>query len=82
MHGTGEKGKGKSARAAQKPGGGNWRDWRQRAVRDDGLTDTREIRVKTPFGDPSDAIVSARWKGSAWPFWRATDAGIVCCPAS
>jgi 5'-methylthioadenosine phosphorylase len=23
----------------------------------DGLTDTREIRVKTPFGDPSDAIV-------------------------
>ena len=22
-----------------------------------GLTDTREVRVKTPFGDPSDAIV-------------------------
>ncbi len=23
----------------------------------EGLTDTKEIKVKTPFGDPSDAII-------------------------
>src|ERR1700704_1884867 len=28
-----------------------------------GLTDTREIRVKTPFGDPSDAIVLGTLEG-------------------
>src|SRR5271154_6657817 len=28
-----------------------------------GLTDTREIRVKTPFGDPSDAIVIGTLEG-------------------
>lgn len=28
-----------------------------------GLTDTREIRVKTPFGDPSDAIVAGTLEG-------------------
>ncbi|HXN19733.1 MAG TPA: S-methyl-5'-thioadenosine phosphorylase [Candidatus Binatus sp.] len=28
-----------------------------------GLTDTREIRVKTPFGDPSDAIVTGALQG-------------------
>jgi 5'-methylthioadenosine phosphorylase len=28
-----------------------------------GLTDTREIRVKTPFGDPSDAIVTGALEG-------------------
>jgi len=28
-----------------------------------GLTDTREIRVKTPFGDPSDAIVTGSLQG-------------------
>src|ERR1700723_2369912 len=28
-----------------------------------GLTDTRELRVKTPFGDPSDAIVTGALEG-------------------
>jgi len=28
-----------------------------------GLTDTREIRIKTPFGDPSDAIVTGTLEG-------------------
>src|SRR5229473_8002676 len=28
-----------------------------------GLTETREIRVKTPFGDPSDAIVLGTLEG-------------------
>src|SRR5271154_7357337 len=28
-----------------------------------GLTDTREVRVKTPFGDPSDAIVVGTLEG-------------------
>ena len=28
-----------------------------------GLTDTREVRVKTPFGDPSDAFVLGELEG-------------------
>src|SRR5215470_14621068 len=33
-----------------------------------GLTDTREIRVKTPFGDPSDAIVLGTFEGKRVAF--------------
>ena len=33
-----------------------------------GLTDTREIRVKTPFGDPSDAIVTGTLEGKQVAF--------------
>lgn len=33
-----------------------------------GLTDTREIRVKTPFGDPSDAIVLGTVEGKRVAF--------------
>src|SRR3974390_1156208 len=33
-----------------------------------GLSDTRELRVKTPFGDPSDAIVVGSLKGKRVPF--------------
>src|SRR6202161_7493 len=33
-----------------------------------GLTDTREIRVKTPFGDPSDAIVTGTLEGRGVAF--------------
>ena len=33
-----------------------------------GLTDTREVRVRTPFGDPSDAIVLGRLEGSKVAF--------------
>ncbi len=33
-----------------------------------GLTDTREIRVKTPFGDPSDAIVVGTLEGKRVAF--------------
>jgi 5'-methylthioadenosine phosphorylase len=33
-----------------------------------GLTDTREIRVKTPFGDPSDVIVLGRLEGKRVAF--------------
>ncbi len=33
-----------------------------------GLTDTREIRVKTPFGDPSDAIVLGTLEGKGVAF--------------
>src|SRR5580765_8232260 len=33
-----------------------------------GLTDTREIRVKTPFGDPSDAIVTGTLEGKRVAF--------------
>jgi 5'-methylthioadenosine phosphorylase len=34
----------------------------------DGLTDTREIRVKTPFGDPSEAIVLGTLEGKRVAF--------------
>jgi 5'-methylthioadenosine phosphorylase len=33
-----------------------------------GLTDTREIRAKTPFGDPSDAIVLGTLEGKRVAF--------------
>jgi 5'-methylthioadenosine phosphorylase len=33
-----------------------------------GLTDTREVRVKTPFGDPSDAIVVGTLEGQRVAF--------------
>src|SRR5690348_11783922 len=33
-----------------------------------GLTDTRELRVKTPFGDPSDAIVIGSLEGKRVAF--------------
>src|ERR1700722_4010275 len=33
-----------------------------------GLTDTRELRVKTPFGDPSDAIVTGTLEGRRGAF--------------
>ena len=33
-----------------------------------GLTETREIRVKTPFGDPSDAIVVGKLEGKRVAF--------------
>jgi 5'-methylthioadenosine phosphorylase len=33
-----------------------------------GLTDTREIRVKTPFGEPSDAIVTGTLEGKRVAF--------------
>ena len=33
-----------------------------------GLTDTREVRVKTPFGDPSDAIVLGTLEGKRLAF--------------
>jgi 5'-methylthioadenosine phosphorylase len=34
----------------------------------DGLTNTREVRVKTPFGDPSDAIVMGTLEGKRVAF--------------
>ena len=34
----------------------------------DGLTDRREVRVKTPFGDPSDALVVGTLEGKQVAF--------------
>src|SRR5277367_4066930 len=33
-----------------------------------GLSDTREVRVKTPFGDPSDAVVVGTLEGQRVAF--------------
>ena len=45
-----------------------------------GLSNTREMRIKTPFGDPSTPSSSARWKASALPFLPATAAAIAFSP--
>ena len=44
-----------------------------------GLTETRETRVKTPFGDPSDAIVIGTLEGRRVAF--ATGAATGSLPA-
>jgi len=42
------------------------------------LTDVSEVKVKTPFGDPSDAIIVGRWRQRVH-FSRATDAATASC---
>ena len=45
-----------------------------------GLTDTREVRVKTPFGNPSDAIVVGTLEGRRVAF-LARHSGHVLSPS-
>jgi len=47
----------------------------------EGLTDTREIRVKTPFGDPSDAIVVGTIAGRRAAFLARHGRGHVHSPS-
>lgn len=46
-----------------------------------GLTDTREVRVKTPFGDPSDAILSGTLEGKRIAFLARHGRGHVYSPS-
>jgi len=46
-----------------------------------GLTDTREIRVKTPFGDPSDAIVTGTLEGRRVAFLARHGRGHLFTPS-
>src|ERR1700733_4375470 len=46
----------------------------------DGLTDTREVRVKTPFGDPSDAIVIGTLEGKRGAFLARHGCGPLYSP--
>src|ERR1700680_2988301 len=46
-----------------------------------GLTDTREVRVKTPFGDPSDAIVIGTLEGRRVAFLARHGRGHVISPS-
>jgi 5'-methylthioadenosine phosphorylase len=46
----------------------------------DGLTDTREVRVKTPFGDPSDAIVIGTLEGQRVAFLARHGRGHLYSP--
>jgi 5'-methylthioadenosine phosphorylase len=46
-----------------------------------GLTETREIRVKTPFGDPSDAIVIGTLEGKRVAFLARHGRGHVISPS-
>src|SRR5580692_10141730 len=46
-----------------------------------GLTDTREVRVKTPFGDPSDAIVIGTLEGRRVAFLARHGRGHVLSPS-
>jgi 5'-methylthioadenosine phosphorylase len=46
-----------------------------------GLTDTREVRVKTPFGDPSDAIVVGTLEGKRVAFLARHGRGHLYSPS-
>jgi 5'-methylthioadenosine phosphorylase len=46
-----------------------------------GLTDTREVRVKTPFGDPSDAIITGTLEGKRVAFLARHGRGHVFSPS-
>ena len=46
-----------------------------------GLSDTREIRVKTPFGEPSDAIVLGTLEGKRVAFLARHGRGHEFCRA-
>ena len=46
------------------------------------LSNMRKERVKTPFGDPSDAFVLGELEGRRSPFWRGTDADTASSRAS
>jgi 5'-methylthioadenosine phosphorylase len=47
----------------------------------EGLTDTREVRVKTPFGDPSDAFVVGTLEGRRVAFLSRHGRGHVLSPS-
>ena len=47
----------------------------------DGLTDTREVRVKTPFGEPSDAIATGTLEGRRVAFLARHGRGHVLSPS-
>jgi 5'-methylthioadenosine phosphorylase len=47
----------------------------------EGLTDTREVRVKTPFGNPSDAIVIGSLEGQRVAFLARHGRGHVISPS-
>jgi 5'-methylthioadenosine phosphorylase len=46
-----------------------------------GLTDTREVRLKTPFGDPSDAIIIGTVEGKRVAFLARHGRGHVFSPS-
>ncbi|MGC1967700.1 MAG: hypothetical protein WA673_14660, partial [Candidatus Acidiferrales bacterium] len=46
-----------------------------------GLTDTREVRVKTPFGDPSDAIVIGTLENKQVAFLARHGRGHIYSPS-
>jgi 5'-methylthioadenosine phosphorylase len=46
-----------------------------------GLTDTREVRVETPFGDPSDAIIIGTLEGKRVAFLARHGRGHVFSPS-
>jgi 5'-methylthioadenosine phosphorylase len=46
-----------------------------------GLTNTREVRVKTPFGDPSDAIITGTLEGKRVAFLARHGRGHVFSPS-
>jgi 5'-methylthioadenosine phosphorylase len=47
----------------------------------DGLTDTREVRIKTPFGDPSDALVVGTLEGQRVAFLARHGRGHLYSPS-
>ena len=47
----------------------------------EGLADTREVRVKTPFGEPSDAFVIGRLEGHRVAFLARHGRGHLLSPS-
>lgn len=47
----------------------------------EGLSDVREIEVDTPFGKPSDALITGVLDGVQMVFYHATAVVTVCCRA-
>lgn len=45
----------------------------------DALEDVEELHLKTPFGDPSDAIILGTLDGARVAFWRDMVADTTCC---
>ena len=48
----------------------------------EGLTHQKWVEVKTPFGEPSDELLTGKLPGATWCFCRAMAAAIASCPAN
>ena len=48
----------------------------------EGFTQQKWVKVKTPFGPPSDSFSPADWRVARWCFCPGTGGVTGCCPAN